>query len=95
MKHATWPVKWTPPSGATEVCEALDVTTHGCFIVSRTRVRADTPIRLCLRAAKGVPLYLQGEVSCFTESGFVVQFKGLNDDAIAILSQVAAIAAQG
>jgi hypothetical protein len=95
MNHTTWPVKWTPPGGATEISEALDVSAHGCFIVSRTRVRADTPIRLCLRAAKGIPLYLQGEVSCFTESGFVVQFKGLNDDAIAILSQVAANAAQG
>ncbi|MDT7542369.1 MAG: hypothetical protein QOE33_2273 [Acidobacteriota bacterium] len=94
MNHKTWPVKWTPPSGATETSEAIDVTTHGCFIVSRTRVKADTQIRLCLRAAKGVPLYLRGEVSCFTESGFVVQFRELTDDAIAVLSQVVAVAAQ-
>jgi hypothetical protein len=94
MDYTTWPVRWAPQDGATETTEAIDVTTHGCFIKSRTRVRAETTIRLCLRVAKGVPLYLHGEVSCFTESGFVVQFRGLTDDAAALLSQVASVPAQ-
>jgi hypothetical protein len=92
--NVTWPVKWTPPEGATETAEATDVSPHGCFIKSRTRVKADTPVRVCMRVAKGVPLYLRGEVSCFTESGFVVEFRGLTDEARSLLSQVAAVAAQ-
>jgi hypothetical protein len=94
MTDTTWPVKWAPPGGATETSAATDVTTYGCFIVSKTRVKAEMQIRLCLRASRGVPLYLRGEVSCHTESGFVVQFRGLTDDAISLLSQIASAAVQ-
>jgi PilZ domain len=92
--NVIWPVKWTPPEGATEMTEATDVSPHGCFIKSRTRIKADTRVRVCLRVAKGVPLYVNGEVSCFTETGFVVQFRDLTDEALSLLSQVAQVAAQ-
>jgi hypothetical protein len=92
--NVTWPVKWSRAEGATEMTEATDVSPHGCFIKSRTRPKADTPVRVCLRIAKGVPLYVNGEVSCFTETGFVVQFRGLTDEARSLLSQVAQVTAQ-